>query len=165
MIDFLFLLILFSASGSGIMSGLFFVFSNFAMQSFAKLPPAQGAAAMQSININILNAWFLLVFAGTGLLSLLLIVMAALRWGQPGMIWVLTGGLLYFLGCIVVTGTKNVPLNNRLAAVDPESEEGAAMWKEYLEKWLPWNHVRTFATITSTLAFIMALSVWGAAAP
>ncbi len=158
--EILFFLILAAASGSALMSGLFFVFSNFAMQSFAKLPGGQGAAAMQSINVTIINPLFLLIFAGTGLLSLVLIVLAALAWGEPGMPWVVAGGLLYFVGCIVVTGTKNVPLDRRLAAVDPESEEGAAMWKEYLVKWVPWNHLRTFATIASTLAFIMALSKW-----
>ena len=152
----LFPMILLAAVGSGLMAGLFFVFSNFAMRALAKLPPAQGAAAMQSINVVILNPLFLLVFMGTAILSLASGVFAVLHWGKPGMLFVLVGSVLYLAGCIVVTGTQNVPLNNRLAAVQAESPEGEAMWEEYLAKWVPWNHVRTLATIAAMAAFVVA---------
>ena len=158
------LLFLLGSIGSGLMAGLFFVFSNFAMQAFAKLPPAQGAAAMQSINATIINPWFLLVFMGTALVSLASIIFAARHWGEPGMSWALAGGLLYLIGCIVITGTRNVPLNNKLAAVDPESPEGEAVWEDYLRRWLPWNHVRTAATLAATVVFVVAVSKSGAAA-
>jgi uncharacterized membrane protein len=41
--------------GSALMAGLFFTFSNTAMTAFSKLPPPTGIAAMQSINVWILN--------------------------------------------------------------------------------------------------------------
>ncbi len=58
----IFILILLAAIGSGLMAGLFFTFSNFAMKALLKLPPSSGAAAMQSINITIINPWFPAIF-------------------------------------------------------------------------------------------------------
>jgi uncharacterized membrane protein len=48
-----------SALGCGLTAGVFFAFSVFVMEALASLPPAQGIAAMQSINVTVLNPWFL----------------------------------------------------------------------------------------------------------
>jgi uncharacterized membrane protein len=47
-----------AALGGGLMTGLFFVFSAFMMTALARLPAGQGMAAMQSINVAILNPAF-----------------------------------------------------------------------------------------------------------
>ena len=44
------LLTFIAALGSGLVAGIFFAFSNFVMKALARVPPAQGVAAMQSIN-------------------------------------------------------------------------------------------------------------------
>ena len=54
-----------SALGSGLMAGLFFIFSVCIMTALGRLAPANGIAAMQSINVTILNGFFLTVFMGT----------------------------------------------------------------------------------------------------
>jgi uncharacterized membrane protein len=61
----LFALKLFSALGCGLIAGVFFAFSVFVMSALARLQPAQGIVAMQSINIRVLNPLFLGVFMGT----------------------------------------------------------------------------------------------------
>jgi uncharacterized membrane protein len=48
-------------------------------------------------------------------------------------------------------------LNDALAAVDPASGEGAAVWARYLDVWVKWNHVRSIAGLAALAAFIMAL--------
>jgi uncharacterized membrane protein len=65
--------------------------------------------------------------------------------------------MLYLGGTIAVTMLCNVPLNNRLARVEPESDEGALLWQRYLSDWTAWNHVRTIASLAASAAFIMAL--------
>ena len=50
-----------------------------------------------------------------------------------------------------------IPLYDALAAVDPASGEGAALWARYLDVWVKWNHVRTVAGIGALASFIMAL--------
>ena len=153
------LLIFLAAVGSGLMSGLFFVFSNFAMKALEKLPPNYGSAAMRSINVTIINPWFLTVFVGTAVCGLLSTVLAILNWGEPRMLWILCGSGLYIAGCMGVTFAFNVPLNNKLAASDPESQEGIVEWQVYLARWTPWNHVRTVATLAATIGFLGALSL------
>ena len=58
----IYLLTFVAAVGSGVVAGIFFAFSNFVMKALARVPPAQGIAAMQSINVVVLNRWFFAVF-------------------------------------------------------------------------------------------------------
>jgi len=146
-----------TALGSGLMAGLFFVFSVFMMTALARLGPPQGIAAMQSVNIVIINPIFLAVFMGTAALSLVTSVAAILNWSAEGSGWLLAGSLLYLLGIIVVTMVFNVPLNNEIAAVDAASGEGAAVWARYLDVWVKWNHVRSIAGLGALACFIQAL--------
>jgi uncharacterized membrane protein len=64
--------------------------------------------------------------------------------------------LLYLVGSIFVTLAFNVPLNDALAAVNPHSAEGAALWTRYLAHWTAWNHVRTAACFGAAALFIAA---------
>ena len=139
------------------MAGLFCSFSNFVMKALSEIPPPKGIAAMQSINRVIVRPAFLFVFFGTGVACILVVGLGWQQLGKDALAWAIAGGVVYVLGSIVVTIVFNVPLNNRLAAVDPESEEGAKMWEIYLVKWTRWNHVRSIATIVSTLLLILAV--------
>jgi uncharacterized membrane protein len=62
---FLFGLTLFAALGCGLVAGVFFAFSTFVMKALARLPAPQGIAAMQSINVIVINPWFMTAFLGT----------------------------------------------------------------------------------------------------
>jgi uncharacterized membrane protein len=150
-------LTLLSALGSGLMAGLFFAFSVCVMKALARLPAAQGIAAMQAINIVIINPIFLAVFLGTGVLGAAAAVIALPTRPGADPIYLIAGALLYLAGSIAVTMIFNVPLNNALAAVAPESAEGANIWRRYLVEWNAWNHVRTVACILAMAAFIVAL--------
>ena len=61
--NLLFALTLVSALGCGLIAGVFFAFSVFVMKALASLAPAQGIAAMQSINLTVLDPWFLGTFS------------------------------------------------------------------------------------------------------
>lgn len=144
--------------GSGLIAGLFFAFSAFVMKALARLPAEQGIAAMRAINSAILNPLFFTVFFGTAAASLFAIVFAVLHRNAPHAAYLLAGGILYLAGSFLVTAVFNVPLNNALAAVAPESEEGARVWTRYVANWTAWNHVRTLATLAAAAAFALALS-------
>jgi uncharacterized membrane protein len=153
----LFVLTLLAALGSGLMAGLFFAFSAFIMQAFAKRSAAVGIAAMQSINTTILNPIFFSVFFGTAVLSLALALLAVMEWSDAGSGWRLAGALLYLIGSIGITMRFNVPLNNRLDQVASDSPEGATFWSHYLSTWTPWNHVRTVGCLGATASFILGM--------
>jgi uncharacterized membrane protein len=56
--------------GSAVIGGVFFAFSSFVMKALARIPSSEGIAAMQSINVVVINPTFLSVFMGTTVLSL-----------------------------------------------------------------------------------------------
>ena len=146
-----------AALGSGMMAGLFCSFSGFVMQALSEIPRPNGIAAMQSINRVIVRPVFLFVFLGTGLAAALAVGTGWQQLDKTALVWTVAGGVVYVLGSIVVTIAFNVPLNNRLASVDAESEEGTKVWEAYLVTWVRWNHVRSIATIVSTVSLIVAV--------
>jgi uncharacterized membrane protein len=143
-----------SALGCGLVAGVFFAFSSFVMKALARLPAPQGIAAMQSINIVVINPWFLGVFLGTAAACLFLIV-AMFIWERPDGIYM--GSLLYLVGTIGVTRAFNIPRNDALARVDPTSAEGARLWANYVTSWTAWNHVRTVAALAAAAWFTIIL--------
>jgi uncharacterized membrane protein len=145
--------------GAGLTAGIFFAFSTFVMAALARLPPDQGIAAMNSINITVINPWFFTVFFGTPIVCAVLAVMALFRWSEPGAALILAGCLIYIAGSLVVTMVFNVPLNNALAAVTSASGEGGALWTRYLRDWTFWNTVRTVLPLLAMLLLIIAMSL------
>lgn len=143
-------LLILSAIGSGLNAGLFFIFSNTIMRSFDRLPAAGAVAAMNSINRVILNPLFFLVFFGTALLCLVLLVY------QLDSPLIVAGALFYLIGSIGVTMVCNVPLNDRLAKVSPSADDMETQWRAYRSPWTRWNHVRTLACLLAAAAFVIA---------
>ena len=85
------ILILVSALGSGLIAGAFFAFSSFVMGALGKLPASQGIAAMQSINVVVINPIFLGVLFGTAALALFLGFGAMRHLSDSGAIWIVAG--------------------------------------------------------------------------
>ncbi|WP_244491163.1 DUF1772 domain-containing protein [Paramesorhizobium deserti] len=146
-----------AAIGSGVMGGFFYGFSNVVMAALGRLTPQGGTAAMQSINVTVLNPIFFILFFGTALLAVILAMAALLNLSQPGAYMLLAGSLLYLGGIILVTMIFNVPMNEALAVVDPASPAGAEHWTGYLDRWTAWNHVRTITGIIASACFVLAL--------
>jgi uncharacterized membrane protein len=136
---------------------VFFAFSTFVMSALARLPVPGGIAAMNSINVTVINPLFMTALFGTGLLCLMVAAYAVFNWSMGGAFLLIIGAVAYIVGNIVVTMFFNVPLNNALAAIDAASAEGAALWTRYLSEWVMWNHVRTATAIAAMAAFMAAL--------
>ena len=156
--DLLFALTFVSALGCGLEAGVLFAFSTSVMKALARLPAAQGITAMQSINVVVINPWFMGAFFGTAAACVLVAVLSLLRWNGAGAVYLLSGGLVYLIGTILVTMAFNVPRNNALAAADPQSAGGAGLWAGYVTSWTAWNHVRTAAALTAAVLLTFALS-------
>jgi uncharacterized membrane protein len=145
------------ALGCALIAGLLFAFSTSIVPGLRRLPVPQAITSMNAFNDTIQNPVFLLVFLASGAASLGLAVSAPFTWHQDGAIWRLLGGLLFFLGVFVVTMAINVPLNDSLAAVDPQSAEGAKEWEHYQATWTVWNNIRVIAGIGAVASIIRAL--------
>lgn len=136
-----------AAVGSGLIAGVFLVFSVTIMPALARQPVERAIAVMNAINEIIVKSLFLLVFLATVALSVAVVVLRpdALR---------ISGALLYVLGTFGLTMVANVPMNNALAAADLSD---TAAWQRYLARWTAWNHVRTSASTAAAVAFTVAV--------
>ena len=151
-----------AAVGSGLMAGLFFIFSNTIMRALSELPPVAGMQAMQRINVVIINPLFLSAFLGTGAVCVVVAALAALAPGAQGHAWLLASSICYLVGNVGVTMVFNVPLNNGLDRMTAEAASEA--WPAYVIAWLRWNHVRTVTGMLAVGGFVWGLFRYGSRA-
>ena len=143
--------------GSAVIGGVFFAFSSFIMKALGRVPSQEGIAAMQSINVVVINPSFSGTFMGTAALCVVIAFVAVLNWGVPSAPYLLAGALAYFAGTFLVTMFGNVPLNNALAAVGATDPDAVPVWEHYLDRWTFWNTVRTIAALVAVLLLTLAL--------
>lgn len=146
-----------AALGAGLVAGTFFAFSTFIMPALSRLAPAEGVAAMQSINVTVFSRVFMSVFLGTAALALALAVSALAAWHRPGSALQIGGALAYLVGSLGVTVAANVPRNEAIARLAPPSTEAIAMWPRYVAEWTTYNHARALAALASAALLIAAL--------
>lgn len=146
-----------SALGAALVAGTFFAFSAFVMTALAQRPPAEGIAAMQAINVVVVQSPFIVVFLATAAASAFLGLIAVLKMGDHRALWWFVGAVLYVGGTFILTIVRNVPLNDALAVANPLRAESAELWTRYLTDWTWWNHVRTGASLAATASFVLAL--------
>ncbi|MBJ7455930.1 MAG: DUF1772 domain-containing protein [Thermoleophilia bacterium] len=144
------------------MGGVFLAFSSFVMPALGDLPPAQGLAAMQSINRAAVTPVFMTELFGTALGCAVLCVVAARSWGEPFSGRLLAGGLTYLVGVIVMTIAFHVPRNDRLAELAAGDPGAAAAWSDSLSQWTAGNHVRAIAGLAAAALLADALRVGAA---
>ena len=87
--------------------------------------------------------------------SVCLAAYASLRMAGPEAVWIIAGCALYAIGVFVVTVVFNVPMNQRLDAMNHASEETASYWAIYARSWTSWNHVRTVASAGAAICFLI----------
>ena len=142
--------------GSGLMAGLLFAFSNFVMKALTRLPSEQGMAAMQQINVAIINPVFLLLFLGTAVLCAVLTLYAVLQRQSITTVWLLVGCGFYLVGTVGVTMAFNVPLNNILAGSKAAISVAPDVWPSYVKAWVRWNHVRALLSFAAEVSLTFA---------
>ena len=146
-----------TALGCGLNAGVFFAFSSFVMKALARLQPAQGIAAMQSINLVAVTPAFMAALFGTATACVALVVWALVDWDAAFAPYLLAGGACYLLGTIGLTIAYHVPRNNALAVLQPQHGEAADGWARYVTGWTRWNHLRAAASLAAAALLTLAL--------
>ncbi|GCE26438.1 membrane protein [Dictyobacter alpinus] len=147
---------------TSLIAGLFYAFSIAVVPALRSLKATQHITIMQSINVKILNPLFLLSFMGP---AILLPLATFLQRGKSQFGLLLAASIIYIVGVIGVTATKNVPLNDKLAKfeVNQLSESEAEQIRNDFQgpgsAWMRFHDMRTLAATTATaLIFIACLS-------
>jgi uncharacterized membrane protein len=150
------IIIVAAISGAGLVTGLLFAFSNFALSALSDLPSDKGMFAMQQINKKIINPIFLVIFMGTPIFCSVIVVNFGLIINEPGSLFLLLGAIAYLIGPFGITVLFNVPLNNLLARTDVSDAD--KVWPTYQKKWQWWNHIRTYIGVVSIVFMTIGLS-------
>lgn len=141
---------------TGLSAGLFYAWSVSVIPGTQKIDSAAYLSAMQSINREILNPAFFLVFFGS-LIALLSSTYFMYGGSTKGFWFLVVASLAYLIGTVGVTGLGNVPLNNELNVLDlgqltaKESDE----FRGYYES--RWNKLHTLRMLFSLFSFVMTL--------
>lgn len=154
----LFALTFLAALACALSAGVFYAFSTFVTSGLERLPAPTAVAAMQSINVTAPRAPLMLVMFGATLLSLAAAVLALLEADGAGRWLPALAAALYVAGTMAVTESGNVPLNDRLEAVDPDGPTAASEWQQFLGPWRNLNHLRSVSGLAATAALIAALT-------
>lgn len=149
-----------AALSSAAVGGLFYAFSTFTMRGLDLLDPRAAIAAMRGINAEAqANAPFLVMLLGSALLAAAVGVTAVARWRAPGSGYLLAGAVLAVVA-VLVTIAVNVPLNNRLDALDVgalSAADAARDWSSYLSTWTMANHLRAAAPLIGSVLLLLGV--------
>lgn len=128
-------------------SGLYFTFSNTILPVLKQEEDARiGIRIMNRINSVIQNRLFFLLFFGSPLLAVAMVLMNM----SSILFWV--GSLLHIIGSFLVTIVKNVPWNNRLM-----NEADETSWQEYVSEWTRWNTIRAIMGLLASTIILLEL--------
>jgi uncharacterized membrane protein len=151
------LLLLIAVLLAGLHAGFFFTWSFSVMNGLDAATPETAIAAMQSMNENIRNGPFGIVFFGAPAVALLAAIIAfASRRGMPAFLALI--GFIALATTIVITATLHVPLNDALAveAIPADPATAKALWMAYAGPWTEWNHLRALSSLLGCLFLVLA---------
>jgi uncharacterized membrane protein len=146
-----------SLISTALVAGVFLTFSDFVMRSLNEAKTSGGIEVMQGINREVFKTLFMVLLIGMWPVSAGLGAYAYLTHIDNGGPAIMTAALIYSVGVIGVTLIFNVPMNNRLAAMDHDSPDGATYWTDvYFPRWTFWNWVRAIAAGVSSVFYLIA---------
>lgn len=142
---------------TGLMAGVYVIYSNAFMPGLGKTDDTTFVGAFQAVDRAILNPLFLVVgFVGSLVLTL---IAGLLSLGEDALAWIAIAFVLNLV-TVIITIAVNVPLNDALkAAGDPDTIDVAAARTAFNEaRWRSFNLIRS---VLSTVAFgLLAWSLY-----
>ena len=142
----------------GLLSGIFFTWTNAVTPGIGKLNDLGYLTALQSMNRVILNPSFYIIFMGSVVILPLSTVLNYET--KPSFVFkiMLVASIIYILGVFLVTILGNIPLNDLLDKIDLEdcSIEDVSNLRDKIEaKWNGFNLIRTIASTSSFILLIV----------
>jgi len=146
---------LFLGLSSALVGGVFQAFSDFVMRGLIAASPKSGAQSMQMLNRTVFRSVFLVMLIGLAPVSFVVAVYAYFALDALVAYWLVAAAAIYIITVFMVTVVGNVPMNNRLDALELDSAEAMAFWQHYSVRWTQWNHIRTLGAILAAICFLM----------
>ena len=148
--------VLFLALWSAIVGGVFSAFSEFIMSALLKAKPESGIEAMQHINRDVIRTQFVAGILSIAVFSALFTLYSIAVFEGAALVTLILASAVYLPSVFFMTMIGNVPMNNRLDALDHTSAEAHAYWLEYGRKWTRLNHYRSLGSVLTAGLYIVA---------
>lgn len=148
----------------GLTTGLVFAFTVVVMPGLRTLPDREFLSSFKAIDRIIQNndPLFLLAWVGSVILLIVAGIMnVAVLPGTPRLLLIGAVGS-YLLGVQLPTFVVNVPLNNRLQAIELPALDAGALRKAreaFESRWLYWNAFRTVFGLLTTVLLLAVVHV------
>ncbi len=141
---------------TGLSAGFFYAWQVSVIPGTLKINDLNYLETMQSINREILNPRFFLIFFGP---ILLLLVASVFSFSSQKMVFALMilATLTYLIGTFGITVGGNVPLNDQLDALNIADLSMEKMAEFRAKYEIEWNKFHTRRTAFAVLSFILAL--------
>ncbi len=143
-----------------LVAGFLFAFAVVAMPGLQNLSDREFLRAFQVMDRVIQNKHplFMLVWVGSIVIVIAAAVLGVGQLDGTDRLLLIIATLLYLLGVQLPTIIVNIPLNNRLQAVDVdtlEEHEQKAVRKNFEPRWNRWNSFRSVLSILSSALLIL----------
>lgn len=148
--------ILFLALWSAVIGGVFSAFSEFIMAALKQTRPAVGIEAMQQINRTVIPTQFVSGIMLIPVFALALAAYATTVFEGVVLVVLYLAAAVYGVSVFLMTLAGNVPMNNRLAGLEPDSVEAEAYWAIYTSRWTRLNHYRSLGSILTAGLYTIA---------
>jgi uncharacterized membrane protein len=156
------LVLILATLGCALVAGLTLTFAIVVMpglKTLGDLGFLQGFKAVDRV-IQRGQPLFLLVWIGSALALIAATLLGLLVLAGVELALLIGAVVIYVAGVQVATAVVNIPLNNRLQALDLEQLDGTALVdaREAFEpRWLRWNVIRAWAATLTTLLLLLLL--------
>jgi uncharacterized membrane protein len=141
---------------TGLSAGLFYAWQVSVIPGTRKLMDMTYLQSMQSINKEILNPAFFLIFMGS---PLILAITTIQHYNNGVTFWILLAAtLVYAFGTFAVTTLGNVPLNDTLEALNLAELADAEVVQFRNSYELKWNRLHLIRTVFSVFSFLFSLA-------
>ncbi|MEY8849232.1 DUF1772 domain-containing protein [Psychroserpens sp. XS_ASV72] len=141
-------------------AGFFFAWSASVVLGTKKVGDVTYLEAMQSINREILNPVFFIVFFGS---LIALVANTCFQFNNRSVFWlILIATVIYFFGTFGVTAFGNVPLNNELDALNINQLNASKLkrFRTYYEtNWNQYHNIRTLSNLVSFTLLLISIFI------
>jgi uncharacterized membrane protein len=160
--EFYQLVLVLAAFLCALVAGFLFAFAIVVMPGIKTLGDREFIRAFQVIDRIIQNNHpiFILVWVGSAVVLITALALGFTRLDGPGLLLLLFAALFYLFGVQVPTVVVNIPLNNKLQALDVDNTDDAGLRsarEKFESRWNQWNSIRTVISSLVSLVLITLL--------
>lgn len=141
---------------SALVAGVLQSFSDFVMSGLQRAAPAGGMESMQQLNRTVFRSVFLATFMVLVPVTIGFAIYAVFKLNGLSQSLIVSAAIIYIPSVFIVTAAGNVPMNERLDKMDPNTPEAAAYWRRYGRLWSAWNTLRTIGAIATSSVYLLA---------